>query len=436
MKRLIGRQAVVVGAGIAGLAAARAVADFVEHVVVLERDKTQATGEPRPGVPQGRQPHVLLAGGLGAFAYLLPGIEADLHRAGALPLEAGHDARSEIPDVGVLPQRQFGIRSVATTRPILEQVIARRVAAQENITFRRGARVVEVVTTAKGENVVGVRFEDERANLDTIEADLVIDASGRGGVTMACIAQNGLEPPRETKIGIDLGYATGIFTFPPEANLDFTALITYPMVPESSRSGLMMQIGQGRWQVILAGRGDELPPATLPDFLVSAELLPTRTIASALRRADSVGEIAQFRFGESVWRHFGVSGRLPGGLIPIGDAICRFNPVYGQGMSIAAIEGKLLHRLLATHAATGGALSEVVAEFLGRANNLIEPAWRLSAVPDLAFPGVSGDRPADLEEQLLRKKELFQRAMHDDDAHRSLVEALHLTQFERAMEMA
>ena len=436
MKRLIGQQAVVIGAGMAGLAAARAVADFVEEVVILERDRTPPSERPRPGVPQGRQPHLLMGGGLAALADLFPGFEDDLHRAGALPFDAGYDARCELPDIGSLPKREFGIMGVATTRPILEQALARRVAALDNVAFRRNTRALEILTTPGGAKAVGVCVENEGGEVDTVEADLVLDASGRAFPTMTCIAQKALQPPRETRIGIDLGYSTATFMIPPSAELDFTALVTQPRAPASSRTGYMTRIGGDRWQVLLVGRGDEQPPASLPEFLAQAELLTTSTIASALRMGRPVGEIAQFRFPESVWRHFGVSGRLPAGLVPIGDSICRFNPVYGQGMSVAALEARLLHELLRNHVWTSVTLDEIVSEFFARAEALIEPAWRLAALPDLGYPDARGERPADLEEQLRRKADLFRRAMHDSDAHRLLVEAQHLARIAETVAVA
>src|SRR6516165_2529247 len=128
----LGRRAVVVGAGIGGLAAG-ALAQYFARVDILERDQLAATVRSRSGTPQDRHPHGLLAGGLRALDRIFPGFKSDLAAAGAVPVVVAQDMQFERPDVGVLPKRDFGISLLCATRPLIELLLRRRVEALENI---------------------------------------------------------------------------------------------------------------------------------------------------------------------------------------------------------------------------------------------------------------------------------------------------------------
>lgn len=425
----LGGTAVVIGAGIAGLSAAQALADSFDAVVVLERDDPPSTDRPRPGAPQGSQAHLLLAGGFQALSDLMPGFGQDLQAAGAVPYTVGLDIRSEIPGLGALPKRDIALSSFATTRPRLEEVLFRRVAALGNVDVRPGSRVAGIRTTPDGSpygwRVTGVRYEGADGGLRELGADLVVDASGRAVLTTACLEAAGREPPRQTVIGVDMGYSTGVFFIPDSAGLDFVAAATLPQAPDDSRAGYMLRIGEGLWQVSLAGRGDERPPGDVEAFLAFASSLSTQTIANALEYAGLPDEIARFGLRASVRRHFDGTS-LPHGLLAIGDALCRFNPIYGQGMSVAAQEARLLRDILARRAGTPAPLMGLAREFLAGADALIAAAWEFSAIPDYAYPQTEGERPADLEEKLRLQGEMFGRAMDDPEAHRALMERMHL----------
>jgi 2-polyprenyl-6-methoxyphenol hydroxylase-like FAD-dependent oxidoreductase len=226
-----------------------------------------------------------------------------------------------------------------------------------------------------------------------------------------------------------MGYSTGVFFIPDSASLDFVAMATLPQAPDDSRAGYMIRIGEGLWHVSLAGRGDQRPPGDVETFLAFASTLPTQTIANALEFAGLPDEIARFGFRASIRRHFDAAS-LPHGLLPVGDSLCRFNPVYGQGMSVAAQEARLLRDILAkragTPAPTSAPLAGLAGEFLAGADALIAAAWEFSAIPDYAYPQTEGERPADLEEKLRLQGEMFGRAMEDPEAHRALMERMHL----------
>ena len=202
---LIGKQAVVIGAGMGGLAAAGALANHFDQVVVLERDTLPSEAAYRAGTPQARHVHALLASGLRALSELFPGFEQDLARAGAVPVRVGLDVRVEQPGYDPFPQRDLGLVSYAASRPTIEHTVRRRVESCTNTTLRQHCRVKEVLASPNGEAVTGVRYENGDGVTETIVADLVVDASGRGALTLALLKSIGQPPPAVTAIGIDLG---------------------------------------------------------------------------------------------------------------------------------------------------------------------------------------------------------------------------------------
>src|SRR5262249_29993622 len=184
---LIGNRAVVVGAGMGGLTAAGALADRFDHVVVLERDTLPPEPTHRAGTPQARHVHGLLLSGQRALSELFPGFEQDLARAGAVPLKAGLEVRVERPGYDPFPQRHLGWSGYAASRPTIERTVRRRVEGHANITLRQRCRVKEVLASPDGAMVTGVRCENDDGTSETMAADLVVDASGRGALTLALL---------------------------------------------------------------------------------------------------------------------------------------------------------------------------------------------------------------------------------------------------------
>lgn len=211
---MIGKQAVVIGAGMAGLTAAGALSDHFDQVVVLERDTLPSEPTHRVGTPQARHVHGLLLSGQRALGELFPGFEQDLAQAGAVPLKAGLDVRVERPGYDPFPQRDLGWFGYAVSRPTIEYAVRRRVENRANTTLRQRCRVTEVLASPNGRIVTGVRYESGNGASETIAADLVVDASGRGALTLALLQSIGRPLPEETTIGIDLGYATCVFAIP------------------------------------------------------------------------------------------------------------------------------------------------------------------------------------------------------------------------------
>ena len=422
----IGKQAVVIGAGMAGLAAAGAVADYFERVIVLERDRLPNQAVPRPGAPQSRQLHGLLPGGQRALTDLFPHFERELLDAGSVPLRMLGELRVEMPGVGPLPSRDFGWLFYGASRPLIELITRRQTERLSNLTVRSECQVLEITATPDGTMVTGVRYESADGRQAILAADLVVDASGRGAPTLALLRSSGQPVPDEIVIGIDLHYTTTTFVIPQDASTNWRGIATHPHAPERSRGGYMLPIEGNRWVLTLTGRLGERPPAEPDGFMDYARRLETQTIYNAIKHAERQGGFERYAYPASAWRRFDRLSSFPDGLVPIGDSICRFNPVYGQGMSVAAQEARLLNQLLKGRATRADPFAGLALAFFSESLPLVEAPWNMSAVPDLVYPETRGERPADFDSRLKYNGALIRTAMYDAAVHRLLVEVQQL----------
>src|SRR5215510_945589 len=253
-ERTLGRRAVVIGAGMGGLAAAGALAQSFERVDILERDRLSASVGSRTGTPQDRHPHGLLAGGLRALDQIFPGFKRDLAAAGAVPVSFAREVHFEQPDVGVLPKRDFGISVLCATRPLIELVLRRRAEAVANITLRPASRVTEIMLAAGGAGASGVQFVNGSGRSETLDADLVVDASGRGAPTLTLLDALGWDRPQMTEIGVDISYATAVVEIPPTATADWKAVLTLPDPPHVAWHAVIVPTEDSRWIITIADR--------------------------------------------------------------------------------------------------------------------------------------------------------------------------------------
>jgi 2-polyprenyl-6-methoxyphenol hydroxylase-like FAD-dependent oxidoreductase len=421
------KQAIVIGAGIAGMAVTAALAAYFERVIVLERDCLSNALAPRPGASQGWHSHGLLVGGQLALNELFPGLADDFVRAGAVPMRVNRDLREEPANRVSMPQRDFGWNGYTMTRPLIESVLRRRALQYTNISFRQSTQVVGIAAEPESRRVTSVRCvtDGDRA-AETIQADLVVDASGRGQPTIELLQSIGLPRPCETAIGIDLCYTTAIMTIPDNAPTDWKVVLTHPDVPHSSRRAVLLPVEGNRWMMTVAGRGADRPPAEWDALLDYVRQLPSPTIYNSVRHTKPIGRLARFLLSESVWRHFERLEDFPDGLIPIGDAICRFNPIYGQGMTVAAKEAVILRDLLEARASQPYPMGGLGKEFLIESKQVIETPWAMAAIPDFAFPGTRGDPPADLDRSLQFAAALSRLAARDGATQKLAVEVWHM----------
>ncbi len=422
MANIANQVAVVIGAGMGGLAAAGALSDFFGRVIVLDRDKLPSEGVPRSGVPQGAHTHGLLVGGLRALQTLFPGIDDDFLEAGAVTIDAARDVRVERPGFDPFPARTLGIPFYCLSRPAIEFSVRKRVEMLGNVELRDDCRAEELVPTADGRAVRGVRYSATGGDTGTLTADLVIDASGRGVPTLDFLNATGRPAPLETVIGMSMNYVTAHFAVPRDAPDDWKGVYLLPKAPDTSRGSLLLPIEHSRWTVTIFAGHDDRPPNDDVGFLAFARDLRVPTVANALISARRVTPFSRFRFPGSSWRHFENVADFPGGLLPLGDAECRFNPVFGQGMSVAAQEAVLLRRLLER---AQGDLTGLAVPYFRELPAMLDAPWATAGL-DLAYPQTQGERPPDFERQMRFGAALMALAARDADVHALVLEVTHL----------
>lgn len=422
----LGERALVIGAGIGGLAAAGALSGYFERVDVLERDHLAATVGSRSGTPQDRHPHGLLAGGLQALDRIFPNFKRDLAAAGAVPVTFARDVQLERPDVGVLPKRDFGISVLCATRPLIELVLRRRVEAIANVMLRPASRVTGIVPAADGAGTRGVRFVNGSDRSQILDADLVVDASGRGAPTLTLLDALGWERPQMSEVGVDISYTTVVVELAPGATADWKLLLTLPDPPHGLFHTVMVPIEDGRWIIALADHNGGSRIETWDTFLDASRLLITPTLYNTLRYTRPPDEIRHYRFPVSTWKHFERLPRLPRGVLPVADSICRFNPIHGQGMSSAAKQACLLQDALRRAAAEPDPVVAVQAAFIDEVAAFLETPWTMSTSADLAFPKTRGERPENFAEARRFEAALFRAAVADPVVHRAMIEVAQL----------
>ncbi|WFU73446.1 squalene monooxygenase [Bradyrhizobium sp. CB2312] len=422
MNRHFGQRAVVIGAGMGGLSVAGALSSAFKEVIILERDTLPASVMSRAGVPQDRHPHLLLAGGLQALDSLFPGYAQDLAAAGAVPVNVFKDVHYERPDVGALPRRDCGTSLLCASRPLIEHTLRRKVVAIANVTLQSQSRVTEIVPAAIRPMV---KFETDAGVGAAIEADLVIDASGRGAPTLGLLDALGWEKPQETVVGVDISYTTAVLRAAP-TSFNWLNLVTLPDPAISATAGLIIPLEGGRWFATISQHGATDHPETWEEFLAVARQLNTPAIYNAIYKLLPPGGLRHFVLDASRWRHFERLERLPHGILPVADSLCRFNPVYGQGMTVAAREAKLLHDILGRVAGEEDPIEALQAAFMSEVGTLLQAPWNMGVNADFAYPTTRGERPERYEESRQFEAALFRAAVADPVVQRAFSDVVQL----------
>jgi 2-polyprenyl-6-methoxyphenol hydroxylase-like FAD-dependent oxidoreductase len=420
------RQAIVIGAGMGGLTSAAALAPHFARVVVVERDDLPASPLPRAGVPQGKHVHGLLGGGLDALARLFPGFEDALAAAGAVPIRVGLDSRLEQLGYDPFPQRDLGRWGYSMSRPLLEQVVRQFVARDRRIEIRTGSPVREIVASADRAGVSAVRISKHGSTAETLQADLVVDATGRAALTMEFLQGNGYRLPEESSIAVDIRYTCGVFRLPVDDTRNWKVLMTRPDPKVSGRRAIMFPIeGSQQWILGLGGVNGDSAPTDLEGFLEYARTLRTSTAFNAIRSAELNGELTRFAFPKSFRRHFERMVKFPRGLLPVADSICRINPSFGQGMSVAAKEAVLLSEVLDGLSHLPDPLIDLVPAFLDRLDTVLGDPWSVAA-QDYAYEHLANERPPEFAETLKFQAALTRLAAADPAIHRLMTEVAQL----------
>jgi 2-polyprenyl-6-methoxyphenol hydroxylase-like FAD-dependent oxidoreductase len=421
-------KAIVVGSGIAGLVSAQILSKHFATVELIDRDTIPTTAGPRKGTPQGHHFHGLLPGGLKVLNDLFPGFDQDLQAGGALTPEP-HEFYAYGPEgksfsyIRHQPEPSDPIpgfpKMHMQTRHLLEHCLRKRVEQSSNITTRyacairdpliRDGRIAGVVVHGSGEE---------------IEADLVIDASGRVGRTPRWLTNMNYALPAESHINCDFAYTTVMFRPKDPGSLEDAGFFVMPAASgrHTRRSACLVKTESGDWLASLSGRLGDHPPEDYEGYLKWAETLVDDRLLTLIRQADPISEPIHFKFPRSIRRHYEKLKRFPEGLLPLGDGVCQYNPYYGQGMSAACRQAVALDQVLSD--AADKPLDGLWQKYLPAAYEETRSPWLYAAILDFAHKGTTGQYPKEEQRSVELLVQYGQQSLNGDKEAARLVTSI------------
>jgi 2-polyprenyl-6-methoxyphenol hydroxylase-like FAD-dependent oxidoreductase len=416
------QHAVVIGGGLAGLLAARVLADHFESVTLIERDGVATEAKARKGVPQGHHVHGLLAKGQEILAALFPDLVPALVAGGAVPLDMGRDFRWH--HFGAWKARfDSGIGGILFTRPYLEWHVAERVCARPNVRVINAA-AEGLAVAPDGGRVTGVRIQSPGGAVRVLSADLIVDAGGRGSHAPQWLEAIGYAKPAESTVKIDLMYASRLYRPGPEAR-DWKALVVTSRAPAKKMTAIFAVEG-GRWLVTLGGVHGECPPTDEAGYIEFARTLVVPDAYRAIASAEPLTPIATYKIPRNIRRHYDRLRRFPERFLVMGDAFCSFNPIYGQGMTVSAREAMALDDVLRERVEHGAGLDGVAALFHGKIAHIVDAAWRPTAGEDFRHAETVGERPPAMRLLHWYTGRMHERCAHDTSLALAFYRVMHM----------
>lgn len=376
-------RAVILGGSVAGLAAARVVSDVFDEVTVLERDPLPDAPTVRDGAPQTSHPHVLLEAGRTTLEGYFPGFSEDVIRNGGLMVDAATEMKY-YENGGFFADGPNQLPMLCASRALFEHVVREHVRGLPNVALSDSCRFINY-TFAPGHGVTGVRYRDENGKETTLSAALVVDATGRTSRTPDWLEKNDFEAPDVDEVRVDVTYSTvRLDRLPDERTVLFV-----PPSPPRTRGAAAIPIEDGQTEFIVQGIHGDDAPTERDAFLEVASSFPVTELGRLPAEREWISEeIHHYPFPSSVRRRYDDLEEFPDGLVVTGDAIASFNPVYGQGMSVGALDALLLHHTLSE---TG--LDDLALAYFPAVADLIAEVWQLAVGADFEFPQTTGPKP-------------------------------------------
>jgi 2-polyprenyl-6-methoxyphenol hydroxylase-like FAD-dependent oxidoreductase len=412
------QHAIVIGGSMGGLLTARVLSKHFDRVTIVEKDRVELRPESRPGQPQTRHLHALLATGLNVMTDYFPDLPQALVNHGAI-VNDFTDSMRWYSYGGYRVQFKIGFNMTTMSRVLLEHLVRERVLALPQIELLDRATVKQLVATPAGDmhsdanhqRISGaiVSQPNSKSQPTTLSADLIIDVSGRNSHSSQWLQDLGYAPPPESEVTVNVGYGTRLYRRDPEDPRSQTWVLSTPEAPHQKRFGGMFPIEGNRWLVSIGGWHGECVPLDDRGFLEFARSLPSADIYETLCSCEPLSEIIPHKFGSSRRRHYERLKRFPSGYIVLGDAIASFNPTYGQGMTVAALEAVELDRLLSANRSD----DRLAATFFDRVAKIIEMPWQLAVGEDFRYPQTTGTKPVGVDIVNYYVKRLHQATLSD-----------------------
>ena len=429
--------AVVIGGSIAGLLAARILSKYFERVTIVERDRLPQVPEARSGVPQSHHVHSLLAQGHGILEQLFPGFTASLTEKGALNFDwiADFAWLLSVSEVWT-PRFASGIKTCLCGRNLLELTIRKHLENFKPVKILEAASVNELLTNTNNTQVEGVRVKIGKEEQIELKAKLVVDASGRNSKVPKWLEALGYEKPQETRINSFLGYASRVYELPQIEAEDWKLLYIMPSAPDNPRGSIIFPLEDKSWMVTLIGIGKDYPPTEESRFLEFARSLRSSVVYEAISNGQPLSAIYAYRNTENCLRHYEKLEKMLENLVILGDAVCSFNPIYGQGMTVAALDALTLDSCLKRQEISRkkGNFEGLARRFQKEIAKVNKTPWMMATGDDLRWSTTIGAQP-DLITRLMQKylDQVMKTAVKNNRVHKALIEVMNMLKAPRSL---
>lgn len=385
---MVKKHAIVIGASMAGLLAARVLSKHFEKVTVLERDPIQNQPESRKGQPQTRHIHALLAQGLLILKDYFPGIDDELRAGGAFIGDMGQKVHW-FQYGGYRKQFASGLNSVTMSRPFLEYHVRCRLLALPNVTLIEQCAVNELITNPEKTLVLGVKatHRADQNTPETFAADLVVDTSGRASAAPKWLESLGYERPPEVEVKIGVGYSTQVYERTVNDIDAISIEMISPSAPAETGGVFLFPIENGRWIMTAGGQAGFYPPTDHAGLLEYVRNMPVPDVYNIVSKAEPLGDVVTYRYPSSLRHDYHKLTHFPEGYLVMGDAVASFNPIYGQGMTSAAMQSRVLDETLSE-----SGLPNLWKPYFQRISHVIDLPWELTVREDFRYLHTQGTK--------------------------------------------
>lgn len=421
-------QAIVIGGSIAGMLAARVLANYFEQVTIVERDSLPTKPASRIGVSQSTHAHLLLTQGHRILKDLFEGIGDQLVDQGAIEIDWLSDCPILFP-FGWAPRFPSKIESITCSRNLLEFVIRQQLNSLQNVHWLCSCTVTELIPDSRPSVIRGVKVKDTQGQYTTLSGQLIVDASGRNSSAPHWLNHIGYPSPSETIIDSGLGYASRYYRRPVDFSEDWKNLYVMAKAPDYPHLGTIFQVEGNRWLVTVMGINRNYPPTDNAGFLDFTRQLRSPIIFETIKNAEPLSVISSYRGTANRQRHFEAMTKSPENFIGFGDSVCAFNPIYGQGMTVAAQSTKILDQRLQKYwdggrKSLGTGFSR---SFHQQLASVVRIPWLMATGEDLRWPQTTGPQP-DLITKIIQRyfDQIIQLNSEQSDVYQAFLEVIHM----------
>ncbi len=404
------QRAVVIGSSMAGLLAARACADHFKEVLLVEQDTIDQTGSHRKGVPQDHHVHILLTRGYRALEAYFPEVIPQLKERGAIAGDLGQLLKWHC-EGGYRPRCLTGMQTMMLSRPLLEHTVREALLSYDNVQLMAGTKCQGFLR--EGNSVIGIA-----TNKGNLQAELTIDTRGMASKLSAELEDMGYSRPVEEKVRVNVKYTSCLFPRP-EGYTTFLNINT--SAPLNSKHGTIQPIENGRMILTVQGRSNDEAPRDTTSLKEYTRALENLEIYEMVKDLTPLSDVRSYHIPYVRWIHYERMKEFPEGLLPLGDAVCRLNPVYGQGMSSAAIQAQVLEEVLQKKGH-----QSIWKTYFRRVAGAVKTPWELTVTEDFKFPETQGVPPK-MPSFLLKYFNKLNRVVNQDEViYRSFAKVLNM----------